>query len=438
LIYRFVRWLLRAALRLYYTEIGLVGRENVPLDGPLMMLGNHNNGMVDPFLMIAASPRPLRFIAKAPLFKVPILGFFLRRLKSVPAQRAQDAGGQKQDNSALYQAVKDSLSSGGAMALFPEGKSHDDPGLAEFKHGAAKMALEAEHLSDFKLGLRVQLVGIHFERTRLYRGKALVTIGPTMTLDSFRDAYAADPRAAVEKLTGELQARLSKMVLDADSVELARLADLAERLTRDEDEDPTIRERFQRKKMLLETYEKLKETRPDDVEELRQQLRRYDQVLRVLHVRDDHVEADYHVGGALLWALKNTILLALGAPFLAVGTVLNAVPYWITRLCVFFAGPHVDMRSSSGLLVAILAFPLWYAVLAWYGWKHIDPRIWIPILASGPITGTFAIRWMERWRKLAKETWAVWIAWRLPAVRKRLRVMRRDIVSRMNALAEAR
>lgn len=438
-IYRFVRFILRAALRLYYTEIELTGRDNVPASGPLLVLANHHNGMVDPMLLIVSSPRQLRFIAKSTLFKIPILAFFMRGMKTIRAYRAQDAGGVRQDNSKLYEAVGDALASGGAISLFPEGKSHDDPALAEFKHGAAKMALEAEARADWKLGLRVQLCGIHFERSRLYRGKALVTIGPTATIDGYRERFAADPRAAVEALTRELQERLSRMVLDADSVELARLADLAERMTRDEEkDDPGLRTKLHRKKLLLDAYERLKESKPDDVDELLRRLRRYDQVLRILHVRDDHVDADYSSGGAVGWAFKTTLLLALASPFLAAGTLLNAAPYWLVRFCVFLAGSHIDVRASSGLLVAIVAFPAWYALLGWLAWRQqIDWRIWAPILASGPITGTLAIRWFERWRTLAKEAWAVWIAWRLPAVRARLKSMRVEIVERMSALAES-
>ncbi len=438
LIYRFVWWVLRAALRLYYTEIEFSGRSHVPADGPLLFLANHHNGMVDPALLVVACPRQLRFIAKSTLFKIPVLAFFMRGMKTIPALRQQDAGGQKQDNSKLYDAVTDALAAGGAVALFPEGKSHDDPALAEFKHGASKMALEAEAKAEFKLGLRVQMVGIHYERTRLYRGKALVTVGAPMTLESFRDAYAADPRAAVEALTKALHERLSKMVLDADTVELARLADLAERVTRDEESEPGVKTKLRRKKLLLERYEQLKETRPDEMDELHHLLRRYDQVLRTLHVRDDHVDADYRSGAAVAWALKNTLLLALGAPFLAVGVLLNAVPYWLVRFCVLLAGSHIDVRASSGLLVAIVAFPAWYALLAWLAWRYaVDWRIWTPVLATGPVTGTFAIRWLERWRKMAKETWAVWIAWRLPAVRLRLKEMRAEIVERMGALADS-
>ena len=437
LIYRFVRWILRAALRLYYTEIELVGRDNVPADGPLLVLAHHHNGMVDPMLLIVSSPRQLRFIAKSTLFKIPVLAFFMRGMKTIRAYRAQDAGGVRQDNSKLYEAVGEALSTGGAISLFPEGKSHDDPALAEFKHGAAKMALEAEARAGWKLGLRVQLCGIHFERTRLYRGKALVTIGPTSTIDGYRDAFAADPRAAVEALTKELQERMSKMVLAADSVELARLAALAERMTRDEEKDePGLRTKLQRKKLLLDAYERLKETRPDEIAELHRQLRRYDQVLRTLHVRDDHVDADYSSGGAIRWALKTTLLLGLASPFLVAGVLMNAVPYWLVRFCVFLAGSHIDVKASSGLLVAIVAFPAWYAFLAWLAWRQqIDWRLWAPILAAGPLTGTLAIRWFERWRTLAKEAWAVWIAWRLPAVRARLKAMRAGIVGRMSALA---
>src|SRR5262245_7170129 len=65
LFYRLVRWIVRAALRFYFTEIEVDGAENVPAEGPLLVMANHHNGMVDGLLLIGACPRPVRFIVKA-------------------------------------------------------------------------------------------------------------------------------------------------------------------------------------------------------------------------------------------------------------------------------------------------------------------------------------------------------------------------------------
>ncbi|HKS16429.1 MAG TPA: 1-acyl-sn-glycerol-3-phosphate acyltransferase, partial [Planctomycetota bacterium] len=85
--YRLVRGLIRAALGFYYREIEVTGADSVPAEGPLLLLANHHNGMIDPLIVIAASRRPVRYIAKEPLFRIPILGWFMRRLGCIPAYR---------------------------------------------------------------------------------------------------------------------------------------------------------------------------------------------------------------------------------------------------------------------------------------------------------------------------------------------------------------
>lgn len=435
LFYRFVRRLCRTALGIYFTGLEVHGRNRVPTEGPLLVLANHHNGMVDPLILIASLPRQVRFIAKAPLFRIPGLAFFLKRLKTVPVHRSQDAGYAKEKNEQVYGAVGSALAEGGAIGLFPEGKSHTDPALAEFKHGASKMALEAEAAAGFKLGLRIQLAGIHFERTRLFRGEVLVNYGAPLAIDSFREAHAADPKAAVEALTKALHERLSTMVLDAETDELVRLASLVERFGVLEEREAGLKGSFDRRKFLIESHKRLRETRPAELAAVVRRLRRYEQTLRILGVRDDHVETDYRWTRALSFALKNTLLLVLGAPFMAAGAVLNGPPYWLVRLIVLLSGPHADVRSSNGLLTAIAIFPAWYAFLAWTGWKHLDWRLWLPLLAAAPFCGIIAIRWLERWRKVGRETWALWMAVRLPDVRARLRAMRREILGAIEALA---
>jgi len=421
LFYRFIRGLLRTALGFYYREVEVAGAESVPAEGPLLIMANHHNGMVDAFILIAASERPVRYIAKEPLFRIPVLGWFMRGLGCIPAHRSQDPGYAKDRNALLYQAVKEAFLAGGAVGIFPEGQSHTDPGLAEFKHGAAKMALEAESLGDFRLGLRVQLVGIHFERTRLFRGRVLVTFGPPLPVAGYRERFAADSRGAVGALTDELRAKLSGMVLDAESDEVARLAAIVERFGLMEEKESGIQGRFKRQKLIVDRYKQLKETRPAEVEAVRRLLRRYDRMLQLAGGRDDQIAADYRGLRTLGYALKNTALLLLAAPVVALGLALNLVPYALVRGLLLFTSREEDRRASVGLMVAIAVFPIWYAALAVIGWRELPASAWIPVLAAGPPAGLIAMRWLERFRAFARETAGLWLAITGSGVRRRLR-----------------
>jgi 1-acyl-sn-glycerol-3-phosphate acyltransferase len=428
--------LVRAALQVYYTDIEVHGESGVPADGPVLVLANHHNGMIDPMLVVATNERPVRYLAKAPLFKIPVLSFFMRGMDCVAVHRRQDPGYDKANNEAVYEAVSEALAAGGMVGIFPEGKSHTDPWLAEFKHGAARMALEAEHARDFALGLRVQLVGIHFDRTRLFRGKVLVTYAPPLTLEAFREAYAENPRPVVERLTNELHERLRQMVLEAENDELVRMADLVERMGVLEQGNADLRGRFDRKKLLLEGYRKLKVSHPLEIERLVRRLRRYREHLKTLGIRDDHVEQDHVWTRGAAAALKHTALLIVGAPFFLYGFALNALPYWAVLHGVVLQAKGSDVAASTGILVATFLFPFWYAllaVLAWY--SSLAWPLWLPLVAAGPICGVLTMSWIERRRELVRSTTALWMALRTPTLRRRLRAMRMDVLECVESLA---
>ena len=64
-------------------------------------MGNHPNALIDPALLIAVSPRPLTLLAKAPLFRIPVLGALVRGLGALPVVRAQDGAAPPGSNTSV-------------------------------------------------------------------------------------------------------------------------------------------------------------------------------------------------------------------------------------------------------------------------------------------------------------------------------------------------
>src|SRR4030095_12409946 len=88
--YGLVRALVRGVLALFYRRIDVVGLEHIPEVGPLIIAANHQNALVDPMLLLALLPRRMVAVAKAPLFRHPIIGPFLLLLGALPVHRRQD------------------------------------------------------------------------------------------------------------------------------------------------------------------------------------------------------------------------------------------------------------------------------------------------------------------------------------------------------------
>ena len=78
MIRRLIVGLVKLALRIYFRRIEVTGLEHVPLETPVIFVLNHPNALVDPAFLLCLAPRPVSFLAKAPLFKIPLLGFLVR------------------------------------------------------------------------------------------------------------------------------------------------------------------------------------------------------------------------------------------------------------------------------------------------------------------------------------------------------------------------
>ncbi len=112
------------------------GVERVPASGPILVVCNHLHN-ADPVLLSASFPRPLHFMAKKELFKVPGVGWLIRRVGAFPVDRG------KADRSALRRAEA-ALQQGIAVGMFPEGTRSVARSLRPALPGAALVALRAQ------------------------------------------------------------------------------------------------------------------------------------------------------------------------------------------------------------------------------------------------------------------------------------------------------
>jgi len=98
----------------------IYGVENIPPFGtPVIFAANHRS-LTDPSNVGSCVPYPIFYFAKEELFRVPVLGWYIRRVNSFPVKRKEN------DVGALKTAV-DVLKSGGGLMLFPEGGRRLDP-----------------------------------------------------------------------------------------------------------------------------------------------------------------------------------------------------------------------------------------------------------------------------------------------------------------------
>ncbi|KQW35529.1 MFS transporter [Rhizobacter sp. Root404] len=153
----FLRFVAFIVTRLVY-RFKVRGDENIPATGAAILVCNHV-AFVDPVLLMAASPRPIRFIMDHKIFAMPVLGWFFRLAKAIPIAPQRD------DPVAYEQAfakAREVLNDGDLLCIFPEGALTRDGELGEFKGGVMKL-LESNPVPVVPLALQ-NLWGSYFSR----------------------------------------------------------------------------------------------------------------------------------------------------------------------------------------------------------------------------------------------------------------------------------
>ncbi|MFT7722473.1 MAG: MFS transporter [Roseateles sp.] len=109
--------------------------ERLPAAGPAVLLCNHVS-FVDALLLMAASPRPIRFLMDAQIFRTPVLGGLFRLSQAIPIAPARD---DPATDEAAFAAARAVLADGGMVCIFPEGRITRDGRLQPFKGGVMKL-----------------------------------------------------------------------------------------------------------------------------------------------------------------------------------------------------------------------------------------------------------------------------------------------------------
>jgi 1-acyl-sn-glycerol-3-phosphate acyltransferase len=196
---RFIAWI---ASRLVY-RFKVIGDDNIPAEGAAILVANHVS-FVDAVLLMAASPRPIRFIMDHKIFSVPVLGWLFKLGKAIPIA-PQKVDAQIYDNA--FAQARRVLDEGDLLCIFPEGSITRDGKLQPFKGGIMKI-LETHPVPVVPIALH-NLWGSFFSR---------IEDGRAMSRPFRRGAFsrvaliAGTPQAAATVTPDGLQARVADLL----------------------------------------------------------------------------------------------------------------------------------------------------------------------------------------------------------------------------------
>jgi 1-acyl-sn-glycerol-3-phosphate acyltransferase len=191
--YDFAKWFLRGTTGPLLAP-KVIGVEHVPMNGGLVVAANHRS-YLDPPLLGTWFPRPIHYMAKQELWKIPLLGPLISSVNAFPVNRdAADIGSIKR----ALRILRD----GGVVGIFPEG-TRNVSGEAEVKSGAVVLASSA-HCPVVPVGL----VRTDLAIRRLRGAHVEVRIGAPML---FQGSARKATKAEIEAWTDELMRKIAEL-----------------------------------------------------------------------------------------------------------------------------------------------------------------------------------------------------------------------------------
>ncbi len=128
---RFLSWLLVSAVY----RIRRQGVERIAAEGPAVIVSNHVS-FVDALVLMAISPRPIRFVMDLGIFRIPVLSWLFRQVKAIPIAPAKvDAAMMER----AFERVSEALRDGQLVCIFPEGRITADGEIAPFRPGITRI-----------------------------------------------------------------------------------------------------------------------------------------------------------------------------------------------------------------------------------------------------------------------------------------------------------
>jgi glycerol-3-phosphate O-acyltransferase / dihydroxyacetone phosphate acyltransferase len=426
----------RLATSVYY-RVTVSGESQIPGTGPALLVANHPNSLLDPMLVVAVAGRPVRFLAKAPLFSDRKIGWAVRASGSIPVYRRIDDAAQSDKNVDMFRAVYDALASGSAVGIFPEGISHSEPAIAPLKTGAARIALGGYD----RIGHTFPIVpvGMVLAHKEIFRSDAYLVTGPAIAWEDLAGAGSAD-RDAVRDLTDRIEDGLRSVTVNLDAWQDRPVVECAEQVwAAEHGADDGAADRVARTRTITTVLSELRANPRPESSSLIREVKGHARRLKRLRLTPAELHTDVSIGAGARWTARRLTLidLPIGVIGLA-GRLVWLVPFVLTEPMTRLTRPLPDQLSTHRLLCGMVLYLLWLGAMglsiAWslsWGWGLVAA----PLAVGIGLAGLWA---RERWADAGRDVRRYFFLRTRRQLFESLRARQRDLAVRLQETHERR
>ena len=426
---RFLKFILPPfTFRVFFRRIFYSNLKKVPLEKPLLFVGNHQNSFMDGILVGSYLPQPIHFTMRADMFRKPFARFCLRELNVAPVYRIEEGFENVHKNLESFTGIYEILKKNGNFIMFSEGVCVQEKRLQKLRKGTARLAFGAEE--KFGLDVNIVPVGINYTYPSKFRKEVMINFSDPFSIRELKDVYNAHPAKAFLAFNEKCAASLRKEVIIIEDPKNDWLAEQLLKMERNNLVLPFFQWRFDRddrrqvEKRVSDKVNQLSRTSAADLESLSEKVETYVNLLAKNRLKDENVARK------LDWGFIRYFVVIAGFPLFVAGFLSNFIPFLIPRyICDklikdprFYSSVYV----SSGTVLYLIYFPL-LLILAtvFFGWWGFAAALLIPL------AGYFVLYYQEILRERLYTTRYFLIKFTNPALIKELVARRKEILGVM-------
>ena len=203
-------------LELFFDGFHVKGLEHIPKSGPIMLLANHQNAMIDPLICCRVVPHQLHWLTRSDVFKSPTVAKLLYRFNMLPIYREKDKmADQSQRNEAVFEVCRTRLSKGAVVSMFPEGSHRGKKQLmVPLKKGFARLAFSSMERDPKLMDLKIVPMALDYSDFYQKHPRLILEVGKPIALKDFWSEYQEDNNRGISSLIKVVHQSLSTLMVD--------------------------------------------------------------------------------------------------------------------------------------------------------------------------------------------------------------------------------
>jgi glycerol-3-phosphate O-acyltransferase/dihydroxyacetone phosphate acyltransferase len=386
MIYHFLRQIIKVALFFFFKKIVVSGKECRLDEGPLILVANHPNTLMDPLIIGSLMKQQIGFLANAGIFSTALFTRILKYFYVIPVFRKKDIPtGERPDNKYSFFKCHEFLDQKGTLLIFPEGNSYYELKLREIKTGTARIALSYESLKGFDKKLKILPIALDYSDSIQFRSMVSVTVGEAISVQAFKQMFLEDEVKGVSALTETIHQQLERHIPNTDNKEQEQFLLKSHKFyTTFNDPKGDLHKNpkhsLASRAQISKSLKFLNENNSALYTDTEKKVHLFFDLLKDEGVTPGFFTDDFFNKSRLFVLLGYFLKFLLLAPMYLFGLFSNYVPYLLPA--VVFKGLKLDIeyKTPVQMIVGLFSFPLFYSLeIALIG-TYLPLDIWDSLL----------------------------------------------------------